>query len=200
MNRFKPLQPPSLAALRCGDAQAWEAFFVCFDPLIRGIAAWPKWRLDTHAQQDVVQIIRAALVPALDNLATESSLVGFVRQVCVHRCIDAVRKRIREQARLQPLGYWDEHGEWEEASVAADASYDPVREVLLAERATRLHAALEQLEPACQSAIRQFYREGRSYQQIAASQGITVSTVGTRLSRCIEKLRKLLQPGDSEPL
>jgi RNA polymerase sigma factor (sigma-70 family) len=194
MNRSEQFETAefSLADLRRGDEQAWRGFFRRYDGLIRSVVSWPKWRFDPHAQEDVVQTIRAAVVQSIGNLQREGSLPGFLRRICAHRCIDALRRKLREQERLLPLGRWDEDGDWTEVDCAADEAYDPTRAVLVMERAQALRAAMERIDETCRAAIREFYTEGRSYREIADRQGIAINTVGSRLSRCLERLRTVL--------
>lgn len=192
---------PATHALREGDTQAWNTFFSRFDSSIRSIAAWPKWRFDFHTQEDVVQTIQLAIVQSIDRLQSEQSLLAFVRRICVNRCIDMLRKQIREQHRLCPLGHWDEEGEWEDTDIEAGAEFDPVTVLQRSERATALRKALARMDESSQNLIREFYVQGLSYREIAQRHGIAVNTVGSRLSRCLDKLRALLQqapPGSAE--
>jgi RNA polymerase sigma factor (sigma-70 family) len=180
-----------LAALQAGDPAVWRGFLEQCDPLLHAIASWPKWQLDAHAREEVVQATRVSLAQSLPSLTCPAALPAFVRRVCALRCIDAVRRRIREQAVFT---------RWECAEtdpltpeLAASATYDPVREILLSERATALRLALSSLDDPCQRAVRAFYVEGCSYKDMAEQQGVTINTIGSRLSRCLEKLRERLQ-------
>ncbi len=184
---------PSVRALREGDERVWRDFFARYDALIRSVAAWPRWHFDAHTCEDVVQGIRVAVVRSVGRLESEGSLEAFVKRICVNRCIDQLRKVLREQGRLSPLGFWDEDGEWGEADVAAGESYDPVWAIQRAERAETARAALARLEPGCQGLIRQFYGDGLSYREIAEREGVAVNTVGSRLSRCLGRLREALE-------
>jgi RNA polymerase sigma-70 factor (ECF subfamily) len=55
-----------------------------------------------------------------------------------------------------------------------------------------LAAAIAELDPLAREVIVLKEREGRTYMEIAARLGIPVNTVGTRLLRARQKLRKLL--------
>ncbi len=190
----KPNDPeiPPLEALRAGEARAWGRFFQRFDATIREIAAWPKWRFDAHTREDVAQSVRVGVVDAIGRLQAASSLEAFVRTICVHRCIDALRRMIREQARLEPIGFWTEEGEWEDRDLVAGAEFDPVAQVQREERAAILRAALDRLDPQSRENLVLFYVEGLSYKEMAERQGVAVNTVGSRLSRSLERLREIL--------
>ncbi|MFZ4394354.1 MAG: RNA polymerase sigma factor [Kiritimatiellia bacterium] len=193
MIHFLDLARIDIVALQSRDPAAWRAFLAQCDPLLHAIAAWPKWRFDAHTREDVVQATRASLAQSLPNLTCDAALPAFVRRVCVNRCIDALRRRLRDQEHLVPLVRWDSSEEaGQQYDAPADESYDPVREIILSERAAALRRALPRLDPVCQDAVRAFYVDGKSYKELADSQGITVNTVGSRLSRCLDKLRALL--------
>jgi len=191
----KPLEAdqPDIEALKKGVEKAWDRFFLQFDKEICAIAAWPKWRFDAHTREDVVQIIKLAIVQSIKHLQSEQALRAFVRKICVHRCIDMLRKRLREQGRLLSLGHFSDDGEWEDVDVAAGDEFDPVTSLLRAERAIIVREALARMDAPSQKLIRQFYVENQSYKDIAESEGISINTVGSRLSRCLNKLRPLFQ-------
>ena len=197
MNSLDASDSPSLDALRAGDESAWTLFFTQFDATIRAIVAWPKWHFDPHTREDVAQMIKIGIMQSISRLHSEQSLQAFVRKICINRCIDMLRKQLREQNRLLPLGHWNEDGEWEDVDVAAGTEFDPVAALQLDERATILRAALSCMDEASQTIIRQFYVEELSYREMAERQGVTVNTVGSRLSRCLEKLRERLERTDN---
>lgn len=189
----KPLEPfqPDIEALREGVEKEWVRFFLHFNKEISAVAAWPKWRFDAHTREDVVQIIKLAIVKSIKHLKSEQALRAFVRKICVHRCIDMLRKRIREQGRFLPLGHLSDDGMWEDTDIAADDEFDPVTALQRLECVNTVRAALARIDAPCQQLIRQFYVENRSYRDIAESEGISINTVGSRLSRCLNKLRPL---------
>ena len=187
---FIDVEQIDFTALRAGRPDAWRDFLRQCDPLLHAITAWPKWRFDAHAREEVVQATRTSLAQSLPTLTCNAAIPAFVRRICANRCIDAVRRRVREREHFVPLTGWGD-----DDSVAdhpADDSYDPVREIVLAERAASLRLAMNHLDPACQTAIREFYVEQRSYKAMAERQNVAVNTVGSRLSRCLDKLRTLL--------
>lgn len=186
-----------VAALRAGESAAWRDFLAQCDPLLHAIASWPKWRFDPHAREDVVQATRTSLSQSIATLASDAALPAFVRRVCVNRCIDAVRRRLREQAHVAHPLAWEDDATDPIADAPADASYDPVREILLAERAAALRQAMGRLDAPCANAVRSFYVEGRSYRDMAQAEGVAVNTVGSRLSRCLDRLRQLLRGEDA---
>ena len=193
MEKTNVSDSPITDALRSGDKQAWCDFFCRFGASIRSIVAWSKWHFDFHTQEDVIQTIQLAIVQSITRLKSEQSLQAFVHKICVNRCIDMLRKQIREQNRLCPLGHWSEEGEWEDIDLAAGAEFDPVAVLQRSERAAALREALARMDVPSQTLIHEFYVQGLSYREIAQRHTIAVNTVGSRLSRCLDKLRDLLQ-------
>lgn len=183
---------PAMTALRAEDESAWSDLFGRFDELIRAIVAWPRWHFDPHTREDVAQKVRLGILQSLPRLQAEQSLPGFIRRICINRCIDMLRKQLRDHDRLVPIGHWNADGEWEDVDVPAGAEFDPIVAIQRAERAAMLRATLARMDEASQTLIRQFYVEGLSYREIAQRQGVAVNTVGSRLSRCLDRLRDLL--------
>lgn len=188
--------PVDLAALQAGDDAAWDVFFAEYDGVIRAVVAWRKWHFAPHDRDDVLQNIRISLVKSLSSLRESDRMRSFVRRISVNRCIDEVRRQVRQREHLTPLGHWNHDGEWEQNDVEADERYDPLRDVLASERAFRLRELLATMDEVCRDAVRQFYMEGITYHEMSKRQGVTVNTIGSRLSRCLEKLRaKVLRVG-----
>jgi RNA polymerase sigma factor (sigma-70 family) len=199
VKRKDELKVPTLRELQTDDKRIWEVFFAHFDPTIRAIADWPRWHFDAHTREDVVQLIKLGIVQSINRLQSEAALAAFVRKIAFNRCIDLLRKQLRMQSRLVPLGHWNADGEWADMNIAADDGYDPILVLQRSERAALLKAALAQLDETEQTCLHQFYVEGLSYREMAERQGVAVNTIGSRLSRCLEKLRGRLDPSDAAP-
>jgi RNA polymerase sigma factor (sigma-70 family) len=184
-----------------GDDREWETFFDENDGLILSVVSWPKWRFQPQVREDLAQTIRSEIVRCLGNLRERGHARPFVLRICVNRCIDEVRRQVRERQLLQPLAVQDPDGEWREMDLGASADLDPVTAVVMTERAAMLTRLLERLDEGCLRFIRQFYSDGLRYKEIARREGIAVNTVGSRLSRCLEKLRTMsgVEPDLREP-
>jgi RNA polymerase sigma factor (sigma-70 family) len=76
-----------------------------------------------------------------------------------------------------------------ERDVPAGPSFDPVREILVEERARALRGVLARLDETCAKAIGLFYMDGVAYKDMAEMLSISINTVGARLSKCLDKLR-----------
>jgi RNA polymerase sigma-70 factor (ECF subfamily) len=190
-----PSKIPAISELRAGEERAWTAFFAQFDAMIRAIVAWPRWHFDAHTCEDAAQTIKVGIVQSIGRLQSEASLPAFVKKICVNRCIDLLRRQLREQNRLVPLGRWNEDGEWEDVDVAASGDFDPVAALQRAESVAAVRAALAQMDEQGRECLLQFYVSGLSYKEMALRQGVTVNTIGSRMSRCLDRLGEALRQG-----
>ncbi len=178
-----------LESLRGGDEQAWHAFFKQYDGLLTSIAGWPKWRFMRHEIEEVVQEIRTHLPKGIRSFKGDSSIEYFIKRVAMHVCVDRVRQNVRRDSRyvlMSPLAEEEGRDGWDPP---ADASFDPVAEILEAERAARVRALVDALDETCRTAIRFFYLDQLTYREMAERLGIAVNTVGSRLAKCLDKLR-----------
>lgn len=184
-------------ALQAGDQAAWSSFFAEFDPLLRSVAAWSKWRFPPHIQQDLVQDIRTELMRSVANFRQESSLAYFVKRICIHRCIDQVRRQVKQRETHVSLAVVDADGSSHDMDLPAGEEFDPIRAVVRFELASALKIQLDELDETCRTAVRQFYLDGLSYKEMSRKLGVAVNTVGSRLAKCLDKLRGLIAKNPS---
>ena len=186
-----------LESLKTGDSRAWDVFFNQHDSLIRSVVAWTKWRFQAHTCDDIAQQVRVDLTRAIPTFRGESSLANFVKRICVRRCIDQVRREVRHRGLFASDTFVGDDEETKQIEFPAGPEFDPVHVILRAEQAKALASLIDQLDELCRTAIRQFYVEDLSYVEIAQRNGITVNTVGSRLSKCLNKLRGLFKKKES---
>lgn len=182
-----------MAALREGRPLPWDQFFAAFDPLIRSVVAWEKWRLDAHTREDVAQGIRQELVRSLGQIKEATTVEAFIKTVCIHRIIDEIRRQVRTGRMTVSLQAVNEDGDVVDIPIATGPEHDPVTQIVHFERAAAVRQMIDEISGPCATVIRAFYFEGTLYKDIAASEGISINTVGTRLSKCLEKLRALMK-------
>jgi RNA polymerase sigma-70 factor (ECF subfamily) len=183
-----------LRAVRHDGAAGWELFCAEFDPLIRSITKWPKWKFTKHEQQDVRQNIYVHLQTALPTFRRECSLAWFIKKIAMNKCIDEVRRQKRWRTVMTPITQQNGDGNWNEMEFETVDALDPHDEVIRKERRQLLHSAMKDMGKNCQETITLFYLKHCSYRQIADQLDISVNTVGSRLTKCLDKLhRELIQ-------
>ncbi len=182
-----------LRAVRRDDPAGWEYFQTRFDPAIQSVLDWPRWRFTEDEQQDVRQNIYLQLHKALPTFREDSSLRWFIIQISHKQCVNEIRRQVRQRTYTTPFAQRNPDGEWNEREAACPHTLDPYHEVLRTERQQAVLAALKQLHETCSTSISLFYIENLPYQAISKKLGITVNTVGSRLSKCLDKLHKELR-------
>jgi RNA polymerase sigma factor (sigma-70 family) len=174
-----------------GDLPPLDQLLTQHNPLIRSVVSWSKWRFDFHVREDIEQSIRVEITKSIGNHHGECTLEYFIKRICVHRCIDEVRRQVRKRNVFVDLFHPESEDARDPLETPADETFDPVHQILLRERALALKHLLDQLDATCREAIRHFYLDGMSYREISEKLGIAVNTVGSRLSKCMDKLREI---------
>jgi RNA polymerase sigma-70 factor (ECF subfamily) len=192
MNTSNRSKSDILEGLKHGDPAALEDLFRHYQPLITSVVSWSKWRFDIHTRNDIAQQIQMELPRAIAGYTGQSNLDYFIKRICIHHCVDEVRRQFKERQRIVSI----DNESNPHPSPVAGAEYDPIRQIILAERATALKRLLDSMETPCRSVVKPFYVENLSYKDLSQRLGISVNTVGSRLARCLEKLRQTIE-GDS---
>ena len=188
----KPPDTVCVQSLRNGDNSAWSRFFELFDDYIDSVVAWPKWHFDAHLRKDVAQTIKMDIVKSVSRLKDDSSLKTFVKRICVHKCIDEIRRQVNERNVVSSMYVPDKEGDWKHIDMGAGKDFDPIHIITMMERAGALKKLLEKVTQSCRTMLKQFYGQGSSYKEIAEALELSVNTVGSRLSKCLNKLRELI--------
>ena len=187
-----PFNDSMLDQLIQGDEHTWELFFEQYHEIIRQITAWPKWHFKIDAQEEVCQKILAALPKAMPKYNKQSSLDTYVKRIAIHKCIDEVKRQVKERQVFQdPHTLVSENSgisPIEEMFKSGD-QFDPVNTIVWYERGKALKKLINSLSKKCMDVIHAYHVEGLSYKEIAERQGIMISTLSSRLTKCLEKLR-----------
>jgi len=182
-----------LHAIREKGAGGWELFCNQFDPLICSITEWPKWNFSKEEQQDVRQDIYVQLQTALPNFQQKCSLKWFIKKIGMHQCVNEVRRQIRWRTVMTPTMQKTANGEWCEMEFKNGSAPNPHHEILKKERLLALSTAMGALKTTCKNSIVLFYVQNLSYREMAERLGVSVNTIGSRLSKCLDKLQRELR-------
>lgn len=172
-----------------------ERWLTGMGDVLNQIVRWRKWEFSAADRDEALQRIRMSLWKLCDQRNVTSLEEPLVRSVAVRRCIDVVRIRSRDWKRLRSTQRGDESAqagqemEFEEEGLIGN----PLALIDRVDRAREVGKLLRHLTAVCQDALTRFYVEEQSYQEIARDLAITVNTVGSRLSKCLEKMRVLMR-------
>jgi len=145
---------------------------------------------DGNSAQDVVQDVFVELWSHPDRYdPAAGSLRTYLTLLARHRAVDTVRSELRRVAR---------HERHYRLTVG-DEPRSPGEEVLTADMASTVRAAIEQLPAAQRQVVELAYFEGLTYREVALAVGIPEGTAKSRLRLALAKLetvldRQLLEP------
>lgn len=198
LSRNAALKTPALAEARAawpdarlvrecnaGSEEAWCALLFKYKNLIFSIPV--KYGFSADDSTDIFQAVCLDILSELPKLRKVKALPKWIMQLTAHKCFH----RKQQQQRTEVL---DPAAKEFEKSIPSRAM-EILRE---AEDEQNIRQAMAQLPPRCRELVRMlFYDEPvRPYQEIAASLGIAVGSIGFIRQRCLQRLRKhLLEAG-----
>jgi RNA polymerase sigma-70 factor, ECF subfamily len=164
-------------ACRRGDQRAWALLVDRFSRYVYAIVA-QAYRLPEHDAEDVFQEVFARTYEHLERLRSDEAIRPWIGQLSRRLAVDRIRLRGREQAGL------DESLQ----AVEGNAS----RELEQLELAVAVREAMNTLPDNCQDILDRFFARQQSYHEISQALQIPMGTIASRISRCLTKLRGLL--------
>jgi RNA polymerase sigma factor (sigma-70 family) len=170
-----------VARCRAGDQQAWAELVERFSRYVYAIST-QAFRLPEADAEDVFQEVFARAYQHLDGLRDDAAVRPWLGQLTRRLCID----RLRASARERP---------------ASDEELEPagVDETLsLLEDALTVHEALAETPEHCREILDRFFAQDESYRTIGDALDLPPGTIASRISRCLSRLRELLE-GRSGP-
>ena len=164
-------------ACRRGDERAWSLLVERFSRYVYAIVA-QAYRLPEHDAEDVFQEVFARTYEHLDRLRSDEAIRPWIGQLSRRLAVDRIRLRRREQPSF------DESLEELEGNAT--------RELERLELALGVREAMKALPDNCQEILDRFFARDQTYQQISHELEIPMGTIASRISRCLTKLRQLL--------
>lgn len=168
-----------------GDSRSWEKLVRRYNPLIIAVAR--SHGLAVADLEDCAQQTWLALYKGRDKIENSHSIPAWL-----------VRVAKRKAQRIQLSG---------KTRLSAEEQFDPVTQIpspeelyIEALEAAKIHTALEMLDPRCKILLGKLYfaNEEWSYKEIAIGLGLAPNSLGSIRSRCLEKLRVILEKLDNE--
>jgi len=166
---------------RSGDQQAWAELVERYSRYVYAISV-TAFRLPQHDAEDVFQEVFARAYQHLARLRDDAALRPWLAQVTRRLCIDKLRASSREQPAA------------DEDLVPADAEDT----VSMLDEALAVREAMAGTPERCQEILDRFFARDESYRTIGEALDLPPGTIGSRISRCLKRMRELLE-GRNEP-
>jgi len=175
---------------RSGDAGAWAALVRRYQRIVYAIVR--RSGADEHAAADVFQTVFSRLLEHLPRLTQPERLQAWIVTTAKR---EALRARHLGQ-RTVSMTRDDPDDAALEDTLPDDA---PLAEDVLAhlQQLDLLRAGLERLDARCRELLTLLFRdddERAAYDEVARRIGVPVGSIGPTRSRCLTKLRRLLEP------
>jgi RNA polymerase sigma factor (sigma-70 family) len=174
-----------LAACLNGEQAAWDALVDRYSALIYSVPL--KFGFGDADAADIFQSVCVTLVEKLGTIRAPRGLAAWIITTTSRQCIAFARQKSREQARSVGDGSFGTNTE------PTDPDLLPEDELLALERQHVVRTAIHQLPDNCRKLIEALFSESHSsYEQAARTLSITPNSLGPTRTRCLEKLRRLL--------
>jgi RNA polymerase sigma factor (sigma-70 family) len=169
-----------VARCRTGDQQAWNELVERFSRYVYAISV-QAFRLPESDAEDVFQEVFARAYQHLDKLRDDSAVRPWLAQLTRRLCID----RLRATARERP--------------VTEEEFLDTGSEETLAllDEALTVHEALAAAPEHCREILDRFFARDESYKTIGDALDLPAGTIASRISRCLEKLKAVMEDSDA---
>ena len=160
---------------RRGDERAWAELVERTSRYVYAIVL-QAYRLPMHDAEDVFQEVYVRAYENLNRLRDDTALVPWLAQLTRRLCVDRLRAAAREP---QP-SEWAEPADVDETLARIDESL-------------AVHDALQAAPEHCREVLDRFFCRDQSYATIGAALDLPAGTIASRISRCLGRLRDLLE-------
>ena len=156
---------------RRGDRDAWRDLVSEYSRYVYAIIL-RGYRLPESDAEDVFQDVFARVFERLETLRDDDALRGWIAQVTRNLCSDHLR-------RAHP------HEELSDTTVTElDERLTDLDEALA------VRQALGHLPAECAEILDRFFCQDQSYRTISTALGLPAGTIASRISRCLQRLRR----------
>ena len=164
-----------VARCRQGDAAAWAELVESFSRYVYAIVT-QAYRLREHDAEDVFQEVFSRTFEHLHTLRDDAAIRPWIAQLTRRLAVDRLRAGGRElptEEQIEPAEAEDALARIDEALVVRDA--------------------LGAIDEKCQEILDRFFARDQSYRTIGEALDIPSGTIASRISRCLDKLRRHLE-------
>ena len=163
-----------IARCRAGDPPAWNELVERYSRYVYAICA-QGFRLAEHDAEDVFQDVFTRVYTHLGGLREDDAFRPWLAQLTRRTCIDHLRSSARE-----PPAAAVEPGELDETLSTLD-------------EAMTVHDAMAAMPDNCREILDRFFSRDESYRTIGEALDLPAGTIASRISRCLDKLKALLE-------
>jgi RNA polymerase sigma-70 factor (ECF subfamily) len=163
---------------RClaGDRDAWDELVLAYSRYVYAICS-QGYRLQGADAEDVFQEVFLRVYDRLGTLRDRAALRPWIAQMTRRACLDRLAAASREDVTdVEPTDVDDTLAELDEAFA--------------------VRGALAELPDDCQEVLDRFFCRDESYRTIGDALAIPSGTIASRISRCLARLREILDPSD----
>ena len=179
-----------IARCRAGDGKAWALLVSRYQRLVYAIVT--RAGFDEHGAADVFQTVFQRLLAHLPRIDQPDRLQAWIVTTAKR---EALRERERRQRHVSMTRTDDDDSPGLEDTLADDA---PLAEEALSElqQLHRLRQGLDRLDERCRDLLLLVFRDDDDhvpYDEVARRMGMPAGSIGPTRSRCLGKLRRLLE-------
>ena len=158
---------------RCldGETGAWDELVQVYSRYVYAIVS-QGYRLTGPDAEDAFQDVFLRVYDRLDTLRDPTAVRPWIAQLTRRVCLDRLGRR---------------EGPPDVVPEATEATIDELDE------AFSVREALARLSDECREVLDRFFCRDESYRTIGEALGIPTGTIASRISRCLGKLRELLE-------
>lgn len=180
-----------VARCRHGEGAAWEVLVRRYQRLVFAIVR--RVGLDEHAAADVFQTVFARLVAHLPRISDPHRLQAWIVTTAKREALLAYK---RGQRTVSMTRADDDDGEAAEWDIADDTAL-PEDALADLQQQNLVRQALDRLDERCRELLLMLFREDGDklpYEEVGRQLGLSVGSIGATRSRCLAKLRRLVEP------
>jgi RNA polymerase sigma-70 factor (ECF subfamily) len=176
---------------RCieGNEDAWLTIYHRIYKPVYFISRWRKWGFSPEQSEEVMQEIFIGIIHALKTFKGDCSLETFASNIAKKKCISELRKITA--AKREGDGSSVPIQDMEHALFSGGLSAQNRLEQL--ELKEILKEAFDEIGEPCAEILRLRYYDNHSYDEIARRMEVAAGTVGSRLQRCLLRLKELCE-------
>ena len=167
---------------RCRDdgGEAWNILVERFSRYVYAICV-QGFDLERADAEDVFQEVFEKVYTRLDRLRDADAVRPWIAQLTRRTCID----RYRSPGREQPA-----------ETIEPDGGRGPALTTL--DDALDVRSALDELPENCREILDRFFARDESYRSIGEALELPAGTIASRISRCLERLKAVMEESDPE--